>query len=301
MMRHLSRIFHCFSTAIATSSSWARLYDHFLVAIICREIASLKSDRKVLPSLRIGDLVMKSHEVSGLTDKLYQGIIIIAIFITTNLSVPVNGAQNNSDKITVLYFSIEGKESFESKIRPFFKRQTSNCKNCAIINQTPYNEKGEYQYDLLKEQIENSSEEASILFFDWNEKFSDKKHAGLLDTLKKKIQEGKIIISSTGVALPDQPTVPLGKTFFGQLENAFIIGELEPGNRLRSMSFFGPQMLTAVLPPRDLIGQGFGSLLFVSRLASSYPKRDSSHWVDHLKAKKAKSRALFPDVEEFFR
>ncbi len=74
----LARIFHAFSAAIAASSSWSlrsRLFGHFLVATICKEIASLKSDRKVLPSLRIDDFATKNHEISGL----------VCIFVSTGL------------------------------------------------------------------------------------------------------------------------------------------------------------------------------------------------------------------------
>jgi hypothetical protein len=198
----------------------------------------------------------------------------------------------------VYYFSNQKNEVFESRVKPFFAKQAGECKSCQIVDWTPYDDKGEFKPELLKEQIEKIPEENAILFFDWNEK-ADSKNEFMTELLSQKIQKGMLVIANAGVAKPNAPIIPLNKSIFGRIQDVVIIGELEGRDVLPAQGFYGPQMLTAVRPPKDIKGQGFGPLLFVSRFTMSSAKKAASEWLTHFRERKAKSRGVWPEMEEF--
>jgi len=198
----------------------------------------------------------------------------------------------------VYYFSNQKNEIFESRIKPFFAKQSLDCKSCQIVDWTPYDERGEFNFELLKVQIEKIPEENAILFFDWNEK-ADPKNEFLEEILSQKIHKGMLVIANAGVAKPNSPIIPLNKSIFGRIQDVVIIGELEGRDVLPAQGFYGPQMLTAVRPPKELKGQGLGPLLFVSRFTNLSAKKTASDWLAYFREKKAKSRGVWPEMEEF--
>jgi hypothetical protein len=109
-----------------------------------------------------------------------------------------------------------------------------------------------------------------------------------------------VVVATTGAAGADQSTLPLNRTVVGQVSGILIIGELVERDNLLAKSFFGPEMLTAVRPPKEFMGQGHGPLLFASRLAVNWSKKDKSEWPGYLKSTREKSRKLWPSIEDFF-
>jgi hypothetical protein len=202
-------------------------------------------------------------------------------------------------KVVVGYFSKEPTAIFDTKIKPFFQQQSQGCSNCEIRNLTPYNSKGEYDPERLIEAITAVGDDVSFLFFDWNERSSDKNKA-VADLLSEKVSEGRLVIAAAGVPPTNEGTCPLNRTLMGQVADALIIGELAERDRLLAQCFYGPEMLSAIRPPRDLIGQGYSPLYFTSRMAAQWGKRKPGEWLSHLKSRKQKSKRLWPELEEFF-
>ncbi|MBX2986911.1 MAG: hypothetical protein KF802_03350 [Bdellovibrionaceae bacterium] len=196
------------------------------------------------------------------------------------------------------YFSKEPAAVFDTKVKPFFATQ-SKCPGCEIRNLTPYNSKGEYNPDKLVDAIEAVPQDVSFLFFDWNER-SGPKNKEVLDALNQKISEGRLLIASAGVPPTNEGTCPLNRTLMGQANDAIIIGELVERDLLLAQCYYGPEMLSAIRPPKELMGQGMAPLYFVSRLAGSWNKRKPQDWSSYLKARKNKSKRLWPELEEFF-
>jgi hypothetical protein len=114
------------------------------------------------------------------------------------------------------------------------------------------------------------------------------------------VNAGFVVIATTGAAGADQSTLPLNRTVVGQIPGIIIIGELVERDNLLAKSFFGPEMLTAVRPPKDFMGQGHGPLFFASRLASNWNKKGQNEWPSHFKTTRERSRKLWPSIEDFF-
>lgn len=201
--------------------------------------------------------------------------------------------------VKIGYFTKESAEVFETKIKPQFKEFARACASCELVNLTPYDDKGQYKPDGLGPRLSSLPPDVAFLFFDWNERFSEK-NSPLVEELGKKVSEGRLVVASAGVPTNDEGTCPLDRTLMGRVPNSLIIGELTERERLLPQCFYGPEMLSAIRPPRDLLGQGYAPLLFASRLATQWNRRKPADWLAYLKAKKNKSKRIWPGLEEFF-
>lgn len=215
------------------------------------------------------------------------------------LSIVLSFSWAAPPKAIVGYFSKEPITTFESKVRPLFEKFTDRCSGCEIRNLTPYSEKGDFDESKLSATISSLPEDVSFIFFDFNERSSDK-NQGLIEALSKKAIAGKLVIASAGVPPNKDGVCPLNKTMMGQVTDSLIIGELTERDRLLPQCFYGPEMLSAIRPPREIMGQGFAPLLFASRLASQWSRRSSQDWKSYLKARKSKTKKLWVDLEDFF-
>jgi hypothetical protein len=204
-----------------------------------------------------------------------------------------------TNPIAVAVISGESKVEFESKIEPVLKDQLKSCSGCSFQNITPYTEDGKFDLAKLPEKLENAGSWSSFIFFNWNGK-STTETKPVVEALKKMVSSGKLVVASAGAAKESEPTLPLSRTIVGEVPGVVIIGEMGERERLHSMSYFGPEMLTAVKPPKEYIGQGYGPLFFASRLATNWNKKNSADWVPHFQETKSRVRRIWPELEDFF-
>ena len=194
---------------------------------------------------------------------------------------------------------IISKNEFESKRLSFLKDQVRGCLSCEIKNFSAYNDKGEsVKSDLLK-IFKEHSKEATFWYFPWNEKKSSENQA-FFDHLKEFVKDGGIVVTGAGRADGDGPIVPLARTLFGQLEGAFVIGEITDRETFVEKSYHGPELFAAVKPPRDFQGQFRAADLFASKLLLNWSKRSRNDWPTFLRGKKSASNRIWPPIEEFF-
>lgn len=203
------------------------------------------------------------------------------------------------EKTTMVgYFTAESQDTFEKKIKPFFDANKSPCKTCELVNLTPYDEKGNYSEKDLVDRIKKAPPEITLFFISWNRKYTDQ-NKDLVDALTEKTEAGKMVISPTGYPPEKEPSMPLSRTVMGQAKDIIILGELTDRDRLHPpQSYFGPEMLTAIRPPKEYIGQGMGPLYFVSRLAGAWSRHTPVEWLQHFKTKKMKSRKIWLEVDD---
>lgn len=200
-------------------------------------------------------------------------------------------------KTVVVYVSTENQESFDKNIKPLFEQFKGNCKNCEIVNKTPYDDKGNYSEKDLVEKLKAPDAEASFYLFSWNKKASDQ-YKDLSALLEEKVSSGKLIVAPTGKAATGEASLPLSRTVMGQAKDVIIIGEALEKERLLPQSYFGPEMLSAIRPPKEFLGQGYSPLYFAARLAAVWNKRKPAEWLDHFKTKKLKSRKIWLDADD---
>lgn len=200
-------------------------------------------------------------------------------------------------KTTVIYFGQQSPEDFDKKIKPVF--MSVSCKTCEIINSTPYTKEGQLDIHALKERVDSLPEEISFVFFDFNLKFTDE-YKELVETLNRKVEKGLVVVGSAGSPKASDSSSPLSRTVLGHVNSALIIGELGDRDRLMPTAFYGPEMLTAIRPPKDKIGQGYSPLIFAANLAEHWQKRPAQEWTNYLKKKKASSRKIWLDMNDLF-
>lgn len=164
---------------------------------------------------------------------------------------------------------------------------------------TPYTPEGQLLISEIPKQIERAGSSSSFFFLNWNTKASEENKA-VIEALKKLVSSGVIVIGSAGTARESEPSLPLNRTVAGQVPGMIIIGELEDRERLPVRNYFGPEMLTALKPPKEYMGQGFGPLFFVSKLATQWNSKTSEQWITHFKTTKDKVRRIWPGLGDFF-
>jgi hypothetical protein len=108
-----------------------------------------------------------------------------------------------------------------------------------------------------------------------------------------------VVVAAAGSPPTTESSSPLSRTVFGQVHDAVIIGELGDRERLLPTGFYGPEMLTAIRPPKET-GEGYSAMIFVANLAENWPKRSPQDWVEHFKSKKSKSRKLWMGLNDLF-
>lgn len=201
------------------------------------------------------------------------------------------------DKVVVGYFSTENQEQFDKVVKPLFEEFAAKCKNCEILNLTPYDEKGAYSEKDVVAKLKAAEPAVTFYFFSWNKKTSEASKE-LIAALEEKVASGKLVLSSAGHAAQGEPGVPLSRTVMGQAKDVVIVGEVTERERLLPQSYFGPEMLTAVRAPKTYIGQGHSPLYFASRFAAVWNKRKPAEWLQHFKTKKLKTRKIWLETED---
>lgn len=218
----------------------------------------------------------------------------IFVFCAVTMLSPGAFAQ---EKIVIGYFSDEKQQDFEKKVKPVFEQFKGTCKNCEIMNLTPYDEQGNYSEKDLIEKVKNPPAEMTFYFFAWNKRVTPQ-NQDLVQVLSEKVESGKLVVSPAGYASGGEPGAALSRTVMGQAKDVLIIGEVMGNERILPQSYFGPEMLTAVRAPKEYLGQGYSPLYFAARLAAVWNKRKPAEWLQHFKTKKTKSRKIWLDTDD---
>lgn len=201
-------------------------------------------------------------------------------------------------KIIVGVLSPDSKVHFESGLKTFFQTQWSQCANCELKNLGVYKEDGLFDEKSSLEQL-NSLQGVSFLFLNFNLRYQEKEHKTLVEQLKKITAAPMLVLGSAGYPKEGEPSAQLSKTLLGQVPDMIILGEINERERMPSPAFFGPQLLTAVRPPKSFIGKQLGPAYFVAKFAPHYSRRLPQGWLNHFYEKKAKSRKIWPQAEDF--
>lgn len=225
--------------------------------------------------------------------------VLAGLFLLFSCGATWAQAALPSTKTTVIYFGQQKAEDFELKIKPIFAAQANACKSCEIINYTPYDKEGAVDMEALLERVESLPSGTSFVFFDFNLK-TNEQNKQLVETLNKKADSGLVVVGTAGAPKAFETSSPLSRTVLGQIHGALIIGELAEKDRLMPTGFYGPEMLTAIRPPKDMMGQGYAPLIFAANLAENWQKRKGPEWVEYFKNKKLKNRKIWLDLGDLF-
>lgn len=213
---------------------------------------------------------------------------------TTTAEIPVE------NKTTIVVISEKSQQEFEHHAANVFQEQFKKCQTgCQIKNITPYTKEGLIKEEDVAAAIETAPQQGNFLFFDWNPRLDDKSKK-VQESLAKTVQKGFLIVGIAGVAKEGQMVLPLHRTVLGSVPEIVIIGEMVGRENLFKASHFGPEMLTAVRPPRDSGQDGQGAYFFTSRLAQKWNDRTPGDWIVHFRDTKAKSRKIWPGIDDFF-
>lgn len=192
------------------------------------------------------------------------------------------------------------KSDFESQLLPVLKAQLQECTACEIRNLTPYSQTGQFDASLVPQSLEASGNAIHVLLINWNEKINKESGQQIKEILTQLSLRGVLVVASAGMPKDGDSSAPLHRTILGQVPNAIIIGELGETDRLWGSSYYGPEMLTALRPPREQIGQGIASALFASKLSAKLNKKNTGEWIEYLKMKKKNTRKIWLDLDDLF-
>lgn len=228
----------------------------------------------------------------------YSIILLISYSSYSFATGNKNGGDLDKD-LVVGVFTHEEKEKFDSEYRKLFLEFSGNCKKCSVQNITIYNEKGNVDLESISKSISQDLSKFDILFFDSNFRQSDalKTSQQIITDLAK---SGKMIIATAGEPIGNESSIPLKKSFFGQIPQVVIVGELTERERLLPLSYYGPEMFTAIRPPKDFLGKRKAPLYFVSRLSKEWTKRNSMEWMLYFYEKKSRNRKIWLDIDDIF-
>lgn len=229
----------------------------------------------------------------------YRSILVRVLLVLFSCGATWAQAALPPSKTTVIYFGQQRAEDFELKVKPLFVEKARSCKSCELVNFTPYTKEGDVDLEALQERIESLPAGTSFVFFDFNLRVNET-NKQLVELLNKKTDSGLVIVGTAGAPKASEASGPLSKTLLGQIHGALIIGELSERDRLMPTGFYGPEMLTALRPPREFMGQGYGPLFFAAALAENWSKRPGTDWVEYLKNKKLKNRKIWLDLNDMF-
>lgn len=213
------------------------------------------------------------------------------------LCLNVSSVRAAPSPVRIAFIGTVTEEQFESKVKPFFK-EVAQCQNCELNNLTPMNDKKEVLADQVWQKIIDLGEEYPIVYLHFNEPINEK-NKKYIDDINKKLNGHFILIGTAGQPKDREPTVSLNKTVLGQIPQALILGELTERERLLPKQFYGPEMLTALKPPREYLEQGLSPLIFVGSLGKNLSLHKIEDWPEYLKHKRTKGKKLWPELEDF--
>lgn len=231
--------------------------------------------------------------------KILQNILLSGLVLLSLCAATDTVAAIPSGKTTVVYFGTLKAQDFNDKVKPVFEENARPCKSCELVNLTPYSKDGSVDMAALQEKLDALPSDTSFVYFDFNTRVTEE-NKELVSLLSRKINSGLVVVGTAGAPNGSESSGPLSRTILGQAHGALIIGELAERDRLTPSAFYGPEMLTALRPPRGQVGQGYSPLIFAANLAGKWNKRNSQEWMEHFRTKKMKSRKIWLDLNDLF-
>lgn len=191
------------------------------------------------------------------------------------------------------------KQVFESELQNRIASQLKNCRKCEVMNLTPYDSQGQFDPKGLKEQLDRLPPGNAVVTILWNKKFEPADQA-TIEKIRGLVRSGVLVVATAGKPEGQGPTLGLRRTLWGQVPEIMIIGDLTEKERLRPGTFFGPEMLTALKPTASVASLDHAALAFSARLVEQLKDKKATEWVDFLRNKKATSKRMWPQLEDFF-
>ncbi len=212
---------------------------------------------------------------------------------------PANPAPKTSASVILGVFDRSTKADYDARVAPILQSEIQGCSDCTVKNYSSYDAHGNFTTDASEaHQLELLAQESNIIFINFNER-ANATNKVISEALKTAQAAGKLVVFAASQPSPGENSAPLSATLAGQVPGALIIGELGERDRLLGASFFGPEMLTAIRPPKDQIGKGIAPSIFAGRLTKAYHKR--TDWQKYLAEKKIANRRIWLELNDCFR
>jgi hypothetical protein len=190
------------------------------------------------------------------------------------------------------------KSDYDSKVASLLKAELQNCADCVVTNISSYDEKGAFKSAVAPSVLAQMNADSNVILVNFNERPSAA-NAPVLASIKSARERGILVVFAAGEpASKTESSAPLSQTIAGQIPGALIVGEIGDKDRLLGDSYFGPEMLTAIRPPRDYIGQGLAPAVFAARLTKNFRKR--TDWIKYLNDRKISNKKIWLDLNDCF-
>ncbi len=197
-------------------------------------------------------------------------------------------------KVILGVIDTSSKEMFDKDVLPVLSNELKNCKNCEISNMTPYDENGQFAEAKLKDALVPKEGAPQVLFLGWNARARETNQdvQAAITTLR---EQGTVIVGTAGAGNSKEYALMLNRTVLGKIDNIIILGSLTEKEKLIDHSNYGPEMLTALRPNRNISTPNANILVFTARLVQAYDRKGNIDWVNVLKNKRVKLKKIWPD------
>ena len=222
------------------------------------------------------------------------------LFTVTSLGTLLTGSAQAQ---VLRVFDPRPAADFQLNTQKVIQGEWSVCTGCKLINMTPYDAKGlaviPQNPELAFGPLEtwDLSQSPTVFLVNWNSLMKPEyaAWAQYLENLKKSAVP---IVFAAGQPAAGETSAPLSKTLAGSVSGLFIIGELGESDRLWGASYYGPEILTALRPPKDFIGRDTVPAQFAAALTKNLNKKKD--WLQILRDKKAKTRKIWLELRDCF-
>ena len=222
-------------------------------------------------------------------------------FLILNAALFFTGGDAQAQTLRI--FDPRPQNEYKDRVEKIIQLEWSGCAGCKILNLTTYDAQGKAVVPLNPESAWGDTQtwaldnNPTVLLINWNSLRTPQSDVWL-NYLEKIQKSGVIVVFAAGQPESGQVSAPLQKTLAGSVPDSLIIGELGESDRLWGASFYGPEILTALRPLREALGQGLAPVQFAARLTKAIKKR--SDWPKYLKDKKAKSKKIWLELGDCF-
>jgi len=172
-------------------------------------------------------------------------------------------------------------------------------KNVVYVDFSIFDSNGLLDLKAIEGKFETFAKSVNLLYLDFNQPMRMDLQS-LANTIQDSVRGQTLIVANTGLSSNVNTTLQIRGTLFGKVNGLILIGEMDQRERLIPGSYFGPEMLTAIKPPRQWEWPGSAALLFLSHLGSQWYSKSAIDWKIHFAKAKSATKRLWLGLDELF-
>ena len=189
----------------------------------------------------------------------------------------------------------------EAKVKKAFSGEPA-CQGLKIFSFAVYEINGDLKTKTVLEQIAKAEKTGATIFhFSWNLPGTEDSKP-ISQQLEKLIKKNNFVVAAAGDAQKTlSERLPVEQTIMGQINGAFVIGEVNANGNLNPQSHYGPGLFAADTAPEGFQGSSFSAVRFTCLLAKSLKTSAPDIVREKLESKRKNTAPKYPTFAELFK